>query len=263
MNGKTGRWTWLPALMAIIAIAGCQTEEAEDPWTPPPLTDDVAEEPDPRALVEGLIRFLKSQPEIAVEALVAYEAPQRFGQNLEYDLLQRVALVRPDRMRWTTVHDDGVLDTAWISDGQFTMLIQPAGLWGRIEGPETNREMLDLLVSDYEIDVPFGEVLNTEELEELWLGDEVTELWWVGEAWVQGHWTNHIALNRPGVEVELWIRKGESPFPAKLTIEYTDIEGQPSYVARFRKWMTEVPASVDFSFTPPSDARRVEIVPGG
>ena len=253
---------WLLCLSMLVVIVGCQGEKPEDAWTPAPLTDELAEDPDARAIVQGLVDFIRNQPEIAVEALVSYEAPQEFGQKLEFDLLQRVALARPDRMRWTTVHDDGVMDTAWISDGRFTMLKQPANLWGQIDGPTTNREMLDVLVDDYELDVPFGELLNAGELERLWLGDEVTELSWIGEAWVQGHWTHHIAMNRPGVEVEVWVQKGERPFPAKLTIDYTDVEGRPSYAARFRKWTTEIPASVDFTFTPPPGAQRIEIVPG-
>jgi hypothetical protein len=262
MFGRTGHLSCLPLLLALIVIAGCRTEHTEEVWTPPPLTDELAEDPDPRVVVKDLIDFMKSLREITVEALVSYEAPQEYGQNLEYDLLQRVALAPPDRMRWMTVHDDGVLDTAWIADGVFTMLKQPANIWGQIEGPPTNREMVGLLMDAYEIDVPFGELLTTSELEQLWLGDEVTELWWVGEAWVQGQWTHHIAMTRPGVEVELWVRKGSEPFPAKMSIEYTEVDGRPSYVARFRKWAAVIPDSMDFGFTLPPDATRVEIVPG-
>jgi len=250
-------------LSALLMFGGCQGEEPEDRWIPPSLTDELAADPDPRIVVKRMIDFLRDQPELAAEALVTYEAPQETGQTLEFDMLQRFALARPDRLRWTTVYDDGVIDTAWYSNGRFSLLKLPANRWGQVDGPSTTREMLAYLADDYELDIPFGDLFSSGNLEELWLGSEVAELSWVGEAWVEGHWTDHVAASRPGVDFELWVRKGDQPFPAKISIDYTDADGQPHYAARFRKWSSTVPASTDFVFTPPPGAERVEMVQEG
>ena len=68
---------------------------------------------------------------------------------------------------------------------------------------------------------------------------------------------------RPGGDLdELWVRHGDEPFLAKMAIAFTDAEGQPTYVARFRKWATSVAdVAADFEFSPPPDAERVEVVP--
>lgn len=263
MLGIKGRLLWVLCLSTLLLIGGCRGEEPEDAWTPPPLADELATDPDPSAVIKEMIDFLKDQPEITAEALVTYEAPQESGQTLEFEMLQRIALARPDRLHWTTLHDDGVVDNAWFSNGRFNMLKLPANIWGQVDGPSTTREMLAYLADDYELDIPFGDLFSSRNLEQLWLGSEVAELWWVGEAWVQGHWTHHIAASRPGVDFELWVRKGDRPFPAKISITYTDAETQPSYVARFRKWSTTLPASTEFAFTPPPGAQRIEIVRGG
>jgi hypothetical protein len=117
-------------------------------------------------------------------------------------------------------------------------------------------------ISDvYDLDVPFGDILAAD-LTELWLGEEVTEVWWVGEAWVEGYWTDHVALRKPGADVELWVRKGDEPFLAKMTVTFTEADGQPTYVARFQKWATSVAeVEADFSFVPPEGSEQVEVVP--
>jgi len=256
----------LPALL--VGAAGCDQqmreagpETADRAWTPPALSDEDWEEPEGREVIQRNIDFMKAQQELMTEALVSYEAVQESGQNLHFDLLQRMAVQRPDKLHWVTLNDDGSTDSAWFADGRFTLLRQPANLWGQIRVPPTIPEMVKRVSDVYDLDVPFGDIL-TSDLSELWLGEEVTEVWWVGEAWVEGYWTDHVALRKPGADLELWVRKGDEPFLAKMAVAFTEDEGKPTYVARFRKWMTALPTDMtDFTFTPPADAEQVEVVP--
>ena len=87
-------------------------------------------------------------------------------------------------------------------------------------------------------------------------------MWWVGEAWVEGYWTDHVAVRKPGGDLELWVRKGDEPFLAKMTVTFTEVDGQPVYAARLRKWATSVAeVEADFSFVPPEGSEQVEVVP--
>lgn len=254
---------------ALVGMVGCGQavpEEASQEsdarfWSPPALVDDDWEQPEGREIIQRNIDFMGAQQELMTEALVSYEAMQESGQILHFDLLQRLAVSRPDKLHWVTLNDDGSTDTAWFSDGVFTLLREPANLWGQIRVPPTIPEMIDRLADEYEVDVPFGDILAAD-LNDLWLGEEVTDLWWVGEAWVEGYWTDHVAVRKPGADLELWVRKGDEPFLAKMTVAFTDAEGKPTYVARFREWHTKVSGAVtDFTFTPPADAEQVEVVP--
>jgi hypothetical protein len=254
------------ALLSCIIVAGaaaCQPSDGQQTayWTPPALTDEDWREPDGGEVIQQMVDFMAAQQEVVVEALVSYEALQETGQNLHFDMLQRMAISKPDKFFWVTLNDDGSADSAWVSDGRFTFLKQPANIWGQISGPSDFREMVDRLVTEYDLDVPFEAILMRDPNGPLF-GDDVTSLWWVGEAWVEGFWTNHVAAQKPGIDLEVWVRKGDEPFPAKLAITYTDEEGRPTYLARFRKWSTTVPDAVrEFTFTPPPDAERVELVP--
>ncbi len=247
----------------IVAAAGCQPpgDQQSTDWQPPALTDEDWQEPDGLQVIQHMTEFMDAQQEWVTEALVSYEALQESGQNLHFEMLQRMIMRKPDRLFWVTLNDDGTADSAWIYDGQFTMLKQPANIWGRINGPGTIPEMVRRLVDEYELTVPFPDILMHAPGAPIF-GDDVTSVWWVGEAWVGGFWTNHVAARKPGADLELWIRKGNRPFPAKMAITFIEEEGRPTYVARFRNWSTTIPDPVtQFTFTPPPGAERIEVVP--
>jgi hypothetical protein len=247
-------------LMIAAVLAGCEAPAPDRTWTPPPLSDNALETYDAREIVRRMTDFMTAQQELLVEALVTYEAVQESGQKLHFNMLQRMAVRKPDKLFWTTLRDDATVDSAWYSDGQFELLKQPANLWGQVDVPSTIPEMVVYLADEYGLDVPFRDILASDP-SELWLGDDVSSVWYVGEAWVEGAWTDHVALRKPGVDFEIWVQKGATPFPKKMAIVFTEEEGRPSYVARFRSWSTSIPSTIQFEFTPPPGSERIEVVP--
>jgi len=251
-------------LVALALLAGCQAapppEEGDGFWTPRALTDDVGEMPDARDVVTRMGEFLRGHEQLAFEVLASYEAVQESGQKFHFDMLQRMAVRWPDRLFWATLYDDATADSAWFERGDFTLLRQPANVWGHVDVAPTIPEGVDELVYEYDLDVPFSDVL-TNDPSELWLGEDVTSVEYVGEAWVEGFWTDHIALRKPGVDLEVWVRQGDEPFPMRIHIIYTEDDGAPAYSARFRKWATSLPEGSLPEFSPPPGAERVEVVP--
>lgn len=256
MIGKTCAYALLiPALMA-----GCQSGVEETAWVPPPLVDQDAIPSDGREVLERHVDFLESHDELAVEAFVTYEAVQESGQKLQFNLLQRIALRKPDKLYWRTLRDDATVDTAWFSNGRFTMLKAPDDVWGQVDGPEKISEMVLFLAEEYEVDVPFQDLLAGN-ARDLWLSEEVTSVTYVGEAWVEGDWTDHVAIRKPGVDIQFWVRKGPDPFLNQLVVVFTEEEAQPQYSARFRKWATTVPDADLFEVSLPEGAEKIEVVP--
>jgi hypothetical protein len=251
--------TWF-AVLAGITLVGCGVPAEEDAWVPPALTGDGTDLPEGRDVVQRMIEFMSGHETLAMEAVVTYTAIQESGQKLHFDLLQRIAVRQPDRLFWATVFDDGTADSAWFSGGRFRLLRRPAGVWGQVRIPGgTISDMVDVLEQDYDIDVPARDLLKGN-AGDLWLGEDVTSIWYVGEAWVDGQWTDHVAVRKPNVDFELWIRQDE-PFPAAIAIVYKGTEGQPSYHARFRRWATSLPDPGALEFTVPENAEEIEMVP--
>ena len=240
---------------------GCEKQaDAEAAWMPPPLAQDDAPAADGREVIGRMVDFIAGHDELVTEAQVTYEAPQESGRTLEFDQLLRVAVRRPDTLGWDTLQDDATADTARFSGGRFTLIKQPANRWGQVEGPTRIRDMVDRLVEEYGVEVPFQDVLLGD-VHETWLAGDVTSILYVGEAWVGGDWTDHVAGRKPGADFELWVRKGPQPFPEKLSIDFNEEGARLSYSARFLKWGTSIPETMVFDFTPPPDAEEIELVP--
>ena len=78
---------------------------------------------------------------------------------------------------------------------------------------------------------------------------------------VDGRWTDHVAIRKPGTDSQIWVHQGD-PYPAKMAIVYTDEDGRPGYTARFSKWSSTLPADPSlFEFTPPTGSEQIDVVP--
>ena len=254
------KYLLLSVLVGLFVGCGAPALTEEDLWTPTTLADEVGEPPEGREVVQRMVDFMQGNQELAVEARVTYESVQESGQKLQFELLQRVAMRKPDQLSWVTLRDDATLDRAWYDKGRFRLIRQPANLWGEIRLPGGIAEAVQELVANYMITVPFPDLLSSDP-QELWLGDDITSIWYVGEAWVDGRWTDHVAIRKPGADIQIWVQKGD-PFPVKLAIVYTEDEGMPCYTARFSRWSITLPADPSlFEFTAPPEAERIDVVP--
>jgi hypothetical protein len=248
-----------------IMLAGCVAVDQSpggsqsEYWNPPSLEAD-AEMPEARDVVKRMIEFMGGHDEMSAEVLLTYQAIQESGQRLHFDYVQRVAVSRSQsRMLWKTLRDDGSSDMGWIANGEFVLVKQPANLYARLEGPDSIQEMAEMLAVDYEIDVPLEDIVTG--TARSWSGDEVVEMIYVGEAFVKGRWTDHVAIRKADVDVELWIRKGDEPYPARIVAIHTGIEGNPGWVMEFRTISNTLPPAETLDVEIPEDAERVEIVP--
>ncbi|MBT8445382.1 MAG: DUF2092 domain-containing protein [Gammaproteobacteria bacterium] len=256
-------------LTALLVTQGCapdvaepvgMIDAAEARWSPTPLGDRDVDLAAGRDVVQRGVEFLSAQDELWFETQAVFEVVQDDGTKLQFDEMHRLALKRPDRMYWKTLADDASTRTAWIGDGQFTMIREPANVWGRVDVPPGLGAAASRVAAEYNVRIPFVDLL-TGSLPELWLGDDVESFNYIGEAWIDGQWTDQVALTKPGVELQIWFRIGARPFPVKMVILKAEEDGLPAYTARFRDWRTEVPDERIPTFTPPAGAERLEIVP--
>jgi hypothetical protein len=85
---------------------------------------------------------------------------------------------------------------------------------------------------------------------------------YVGEAWIRGQWTHHLALRGGDFDVELWVSAEGDPVPLRMGIRWKNEKGQPTYFARFHNWNL-TPGFDDTTFRTdlPDNAERVVMVP--
>ena len=150
------RWAALFFAVAVSGLlAGCDAPApAEDnEWLPAALADDAGDMPDGREVVQRMIDFMGHE-ELAFEARVTWQSVQESGQKLHFDMLQRVAIRRPDQIFWVTLRDDATVDSAWYDNGRFSMIRQPDNIWGQIRIPGDIPEMVNELVDQYHDQAP-------------------------------------------------------------------------------------------------------------
>jgi hypothetical protein len=216
--------------------------------------------PNAKEILERMTSFMGSAEQFSFDAAVMYEVVQENGQTLHFNQVHSLVCHKPGRLYWMTVRDDGGVDEAWFDGKTFSMLKRPDDIYGVIDAPQTVPELVDLLIFDYNQDVPFSDILSGD-LREMVLSTPEPP-WLIGEAWVADTWTYHIALTDNDVDYEFWIQKEGDPVPLQLTIKYKTEEYAPVYSARFRNWsMSPALGDATFRFLPPADAEEIEIVP--
>ena len=262
---ETGPLKWLASAAVVgLGLAGCQpggTSAAEEAAEAiPSRLPDEATPPSVDEVLESMIAFMSGSTELWVRARVSYQVLQETGQIVHFDRTHAISLARPDRLFWETIRDDASADSVWFSDGVLTMLKRPDDVYAQVELPATVPEMVDELVAVYNLRVPLSDLLAGHAREIFMTGP--TEKWYIGQAWVDGGWTHHMALRNEELDFEVWVRSEGDPVPVRFAITWVHDEGAPTYVARFRDWNFS-PSFDDatFRFTTPADAERVQILP--
>ena len=84
----------------------------------------------------------------------------------------------------------------------------------------------------------------------------------MGEAWIRGRWTHHLALRSGAFDIELWVSADGDPVPLRMGIRWKNEEGHPTYFARFRNWnLTPVFDDTTFRANLPENAEHAVMVP--
>jgi hypothetical protein len=111
----------------------------------------------------------------------------------------------------------------------------------------------------YGVDLPLADLFTWSE------GDDrarsLTSAHFIGQDQVNGQTANHYAFRQPGVDWQIWIADGDKPAPLRVVIVASDDPARPQFQADLA-WDT-APQFADnaFAFTPPANARQIQIHP--
>ncbi len=67
-------------------------------------------------------------------------------------------------------------------------------------------------------------------------------------------------LQPPGIELELWVAKGEQAVPRRLIVTYRSLPGEPRFIAEMSDWNFNVhPTAADFTLQLPKGATKIDL----
>lgn len=179
------------------------------------------------------------------------------GEKVQISSRRAINVSRPDKIAVDASGDKG--ERRVVYDGKkISMLDRTQNAYSVIQAPSTIDATLDMLVSQYGIALPLGDLLYKNLYERLEAQTSAGQ--YLGLHEVNGLKCHHLAFLTQTVSWEIWVETGDKPVPRKIAIDYGQDAARSRYSADVFAWTgspTFAPATFDFKM--PSIAKRVEI----
>jgi len=214
-----------------------------------------------RAVVARIVEsadFLAAQKRFRFESRTTYDVLQINEQMLEFGASQTVTVRRPDRVRIDRVNRNGASRSMTFDGKTIAVDLPGPDAYVSVEKPGRLDAAIDYLVDDLGTPAPLHEFMSDNYYDEA--ADEVRSAFWVDTEEIGGELCDHLAFRGANVDVQLWLRVGDTPLPCRMVVTHVDHVGSPQFSADFDAWnlAPKVPDSL-FEFTPPEGAERLTV----
>jgi hypothetical protein len=240
---------------AALALSGCSR-----PGSPGSGTETATERLDPAAdaRLRAMSATLAGAQAFSFSTAERNERVDAKGEKVALESTREYVLARPDRFVTSRVRE-GVTARA-VYDGR-TLSLQGDGekVWAQVDMPATLDEALDYAALVYRIPLPIADLFYSDPYASV-VGEE-TVLRSSGEETVAGVACDHLTIETPAVNAEVWLEQGAQALPRKLELVYKELEGEPRTTVTFYDWDLEPQIDpVLFAFTPPAGYTRLPMV---
>lgn len=224
-------------------------------WGTP--SDAWADEADAKRILNSMSDYMAEQKSFSFDFDATLEIVTNEEQKLALASSGRVALNRPDKINVTRF--GGFTDMELYFDGKtLTLLGKNLNLYTQLEVPGTIDHLVDELKDTYHRPLPAADLLLSNAYDELMR--DVVDVKDLGSGVIGGIECDYLAFRTKDVDWQIWIARGDHPYPCRYVITSKLISGIPQYTVQIRNWKTggEVPAST-FSFSNTTNAKKVEL----
>ena len=242
------RSSWKQTAMAI-ALALVAVPATAQPSAPPPLVD-----PASIAALNGMSAYLRTLKTFQVEAATATDEVLDDGQLVKYSGTTNIVARFPDKLLADVYSDRN--ERQYLYDGKsFTLLARRVGYYATVPAPPTVRELADVLLAKYDIEVPLSDLFLWGAPG--WSTSTITSALDMGPGEIGGTTCQHYAFRQEGVDWQIWIQKGDFPLPRKLVITTLTDPARPQHSATYTWNLAPSVNDAAFVFTPPTGARKI------
>jgi hypothetical protein len=216
-------------------------------------------DPEAQRLLKTSTDFIAGQSKFSLDTRNSLEVVLYSGQKIEFNHTARQSVQRPNKLRAERTGD--LTEQLFVYDGR-SLTLSNAGdkSYATVGAPDTLEAMLDFARNSLDIVAPAGDLIfkNAYEI----LTQDVMSGFVVGKGVIEGVRCDHLAFRTPITDWQIWIEEGAQPLPRKMVITTRDVFNAPQYSVTVTKWDLQ-PRFNDktFSFSPSSDAKKIEFVP--
>ena len=207
--------------------------------------------------IKEMSNFLMTAKTLAITSQGSLDVVTNDGQRIQLDGTTNYKIRRPG---FVIDYNSDIKSRRFIYDGKsFTVYSPKLGYYASVAAPATNREVLDTIYNKFGIQLPledlfrWGDGSNADRIQALKSAYEV------GSATIDGVETDHFAFREADVDWEVWIQKGDQPWPRKLVIVDRTDPARPTFTARLNWQFNPAFTDADFTFVPDANAKRIQM----
>ena len=241
------------ALLALGVALGSPGDRvwAADAAAPPSL-------PHVEDVLGAMSQYLAKQKGYSYHAEIEFDQVLPGGPKIRLSGAVDVAVSRPGSV-YVDYRDDVKDRVVWLKDGVTTVYDPVAGTFAQVSGPKDIDGMVAALEKEYGLALPLGELAESNPEAVLTRG--VDNAHYVGIHNVEGIRTHHLLLQRPDLDLQIFVEVGDAPVPRKLVFEYPNRPGSPQYTAFITEWSFDAPDAKLFTPDVPKHAAKVDFLP--
>lgn len=233
------------ALCFAFAVAGSGPAKAESP-------DEAA-----RQVLKSMTDYVSKLDAVSLDFSADLEAVTTKGFKLQFPASGQMTLDRPNRFRIT--RKGGHSDIELVSDGEtVTLYGRGKNAYAQKNAPATFDDFVEAGREKRGVDIPGADLFLSNVYEVLM--EPVTEAMYLGTGVVDGVECDHLAFRTPDVDWQIWVAKGDKPYPCKYVVTSKWTTAAPEYSLRIRNWNDSPKLDGDsFAFEPADGANKVEL----
>jgi hypothetical protein len=211
---------------------------------------------DPGALkaLDAMSTYLRGLKTFQVHAATATDEVDDDGQLITNSASTMYVVAMPNRLAANVSSDRN--ERSYFYDGKsFTLLARRVGYYATVPAPATLRELDDLLLDTYGIELPLADLFRWGSVRFNESG--ITSARDIGPGEAGGVTCQRYLFRQQGVDWQIWIQKGDHPLPRRMVITTTSDPARPRYAAAYTWNLAPSFNDAAFTFVPPAGASKI------
>jgi hypothetical protein len=246
---------WFRPLLFCSALILLGLASACGPATEKPATTAGSNEPD--QLLRQMSTKLSEAKNLSFKVDRKLDAALVEGRNVPESAQIEISVSRPNKFQAKSDSKDNVRRVFF--DGQnLSIYDETMKLYASAPVPGTIDEAVAKIDEKYGFTPPLAEFILSDPYKAL--ASQISSKTYKGKETISGVECHHLTLGSDEVDSELWIGTADL-LPRKLVASFKNREGGPKLEAEFSSWnLAPTLDDKTFTFVPPADAEKIEMV---
>jgi hypothetical protein len=209
-----------------------------------------------KGLFKAMSDYLGKQTKMSFDLDTSLEVVTTDEQKLSLTSSGSLTMVRPDKLRVT--RHGGFANADFYFDGKtVTLFRRDQNLYSKVAISGSVDQLAEVLRDKYQRPLPAADLLSPNVFADMMQG--VKDVKDLGTGVIRGVECDHIAFRTDEVDWQLWIARGDRPYPVRVIFTSTKVAGSPQYQVDVMNFKTGDQVSApDFRFVPPRGAKLVQ-----